>query len=101
MKGRFKQAADSLKESSFAQELFEQGDEPISTVGPNPGYSARTIDFSGVVWDLHQESRKKVIQEPVSTCIKCKCYSMPDTIETKLTVSSLILIFMLPRMTIW
>ena len=48
-KGHFKQAADSLKESSSTQELFEQGDEPISIIGPNPGYGSRTIDFSGVV----------------------------------------------------
>lgn len=70
MKGHLKQTANSLKRSSFAQDLFEQGDEPISTVSPNPGYGARTIDFASVVWDLHQESRKKEIKEPVSTWIK-------------------------------
>ena len=71
-KGQFKQAADSLEESSSALELFEKGDEPISTVGPDPGYGARTIDFSGVVRDIHKESRVKAVQEPVSTCIKRK-----------------------------
>ena len=71
-KGCFRQAVDSLEESSSVQKLFEQGDEPISTVGPNPGYGARTIDFSGVVWDFHKESREKAVQEPVSTRIKHK-----------------------------
>ena len=70
LKGRFKQAAGSLEESSSAQELFEQGDEPISAVGPNLGYGACTIDFSGVVRDIHKESRAKAVQKPVSTCIK-------------------------------
>ena len=65
-KGCFKQAADSLEENSSAQELFKQGDEPISTVSPIPGYGARTIDFSCVVRDIHKESRAKAVQEPVS-----------------------------------
>ena len=69
-KGCFKQAADSLEKSSSAQEFFEQGDEPISTVGPNPGYGACTIDFSGVIRDIHKESRVKAFQEPVSICIR-------------------------------
>ena len=44
-----KQAADSLKGNTYVQELFEKGDEPIPSVNPNPGYGARTIDFSDVI----------------------------------------------------
>ena len=61
----FKQAADSLKESPYTQELFEEGDGPIHTVSPNPDYGARTIDFSGVIWNLYQKSNKKATQEPI------------------------------------
>ena len=44
-----KQIADSLKGSTFAQELFEEGDELIPSVNPTPGYGVHTIDFSGVI----------------------------------------------------
>ena len=85
----FKQAADSLKGSSYAQELFEEGEKPIPSVNPNLGYDPRTIYFSGVIYNLHQDSNKKAAQEPILTHIKCKHYTIPDTIETKLTVSSI------------
>ena len=85
-----KQAADLLKGSMYAQELFEKGDEPVPSVNPNPGYGARTIDFSGVIQDIHQESKEKAAQESISTRIKRKRYSMPNTIETEFTISSII-----------
>ena len=69
--------------------MFEKGDEPVPYVNPNPGYGARAIDFSGVIQDIHQDWKEKADQEPLSTQIKCKRYSVPDTIKTELTVSSI------------
>ena len=69
--------------------MFEKGDESVPSINPNPGYGARTIDFLGVIQDIHQESKEKAAQEPISTRIKRKRYSMPDTIETELTISSM------------
>ena len=86
---RFKQAANLLKKILYAQELFVAGDEPISSVQVGNGYDASTIDFAGVIWDLHKELKDKAEQEPISTRIKRKRSMMPDTIEKELTVSSI------------
>ena len=78
----FKNAADLLVEKETDLE-FEEGCVPIQSVQSN----ARTIDFTGVVRDLQNDSNKDK-DEPVSTTIKHKKSSLADTIETNLTVSS-------------
>ena len=86
---RFKQAANSLIEKANDEEVFSAGDEPISSVQVGKGYGASTIDFAGVIRDLHKDSREKAEREPISTRIKRKRSMMPDTIGKELTVSSI------------
>lgn len=77
---RFKQAANSLIEKANDEEVFSAGDEPISSVQVGKGYGASTIDFAGVIRDLHKDSKDKAEREPISTRIKRKRSMMPDTI---------------------
>lgn len=58
----FKQAVDSLKEYSYAQELFEVGCKPIASVQAVQGYGTCTIDFVGVIQYLHRESMRRLIK---------------------------------------
>ena len=78
-----------MKERTNDQELFSTGDEPISSVQVGNGYGASTIDFAGVIRDLHKDSKDKAEREPISTQIKRKRSMMPDTIGKELTVSSI------------
>ena len=55
----FKQAADLLEEDLFTQELFATEDEPTLSIQIGNGYGPRTIDFTGVICNLHKESKEK------------------------------------------
>ena len=61
-----------MKEDSYTQELFEQGNKLIASVQSTQGNDAHTIYFTGVILNLHKQLKENLNQEPILTCIKQK-----------------------------
>lgn len=84
-----KQSVDLFIEDTYAQELFEERDKPITSVKAVKKYGDRIIDFTSVNKDIYKKSDEKVDQEPISTHIKRERFIMTNTIKKELTVSSI------------